>query len=135
MFFLYCSGDHRELHVLTHSFPTRRSSDLVSTQPCPGLVEFVERGELEGTPLRALLSQYVAPLLADGADTLVLGCTHYPFLRPVLSELVGPPVRLLDTGEAVARQPQRVLDGADLPAPTENNCTLEMGTKADTPKA
>ncbi len=86
----------------------------VITQPCPGLVEFVERGELEGPSLRALLRRYVAPLLADGADTLVLGCTHYPFLRSALRAVVGPEVFLLDTGEAVARQTQRVLQRESL---------------------
>lgn len=81
----------------------------VITQPCPGLVEFVERGELDSLALRAALRGFVEPLLAQGADTLVLGCTHYPFLRPMLSALVGPEVVLLDTGAAVARQTERVL--------------------------
>jgi glutamate racemase len=82
----------------------------VITQPCPGLVECVERGDLAGAEPRRLLQQYTAPLLAAGADTLVLGCTHYPFLRPLLGELVGPDVALLDTGAAVARQTRRVLE-------------------------
>lgn len=103
----------------------------VITQPCPGLVEFVERGELEGGPLRALLNQYVQPLLADGADTLVLGCTHYPFLRPALRELVGAKVCLLDTGEAVARQTQRVLEREGLLADTGGAGTLEWRTSGD----
>jgi glutamate racemase len=82
----------------------------VITQPCPGLVECVERGDLAGAEPRRLLKQYTAPLLAAGADTLVLGCTHYPFLRPLLGELVGSEVALLDTGAAVARQTRRVLE-------------------------
>ena len=81
------------------------------TQACPGLVEQVEAGALDGPVTEALLRQYVAPLLARGADTLVLGCTHYPFLRPALSRLVGPEVALIDTGAAVARQVVRVLGG------------------------
>jgi len=78
-------------------------------QPCPGLVTQVEAGDLDGPRTRELLQRYVAPLLARGADTLVLGCTHYPFLRPALLELVGPSVEVLDSGAAVARQLQRVL--------------------------
>ena len=78
------------------------------TQPCPGLVEQVEAGELCGPRTEALLRGYVEPLLARGADTLVLGCTHYPFLRPLLARLVGPAVTLIDTGAAVARQVGRV---------------------------
>jgi len=74
------------------------------TQPCPGLPEAVERGELDTPGTRALVGKYVAPLLARGADTLVLGCTHYPVLRPLIAEIAGPNVALIDTGEAVARR-------------------------------
>lgn len=80
------------------------------TQPCPGLVEQVEAGELDGPRTRALIEAYTAPLLAQGADVLVLGCTHYPFLAPLIREVVGPGIRLLDTGAAVARQVRRVLE-------------------------
>lgn len=82
----------------------------VITQPCPGLVEQVERGELDSAATRALVERYTAPLLAQGADVLVLGCTHYPFLRPLIQQVVGADVALLDTGEAVARQTRRVLE-------------------------
>jgi len=81
----------------------------VITQPCPGLVEQVERGDLQGAETRALVERYAQPLLAAGADVLVLGCTHYPFLRPLIAEVAGPGVVLLDTGAAVARQVERVL--------------------------
>lgn len=86
----------------------------VITQPCPGLVEFVERGELDGPVLRQLLWSFIEPLLKTGVDTLVLGCTHYPFLRPLIRELVGRHVAILDTGAAVARQTQRVLEREQL---------------------
>jgi glutamate racemase len=82
----------------------------VLTQPCPGLVEHIEAGDLGSAGIRALLEQYVEPLLERGADTLVLGCTHYPFLRPLLAELVGPEVALIDTGAAVARRTRELLD-------------------------
>ena len=81
----------------------------VITQPCPGLVECVERGELDTHATRALVARYVAPLLARGADTIVLGCTHYPFLQPLIAELAGPQVALIETGPAVARQLERRL--------------------------
>src|SRR5687767_14819539 len=81
----------------------------VLTQPCPGLVEQVEAGELMGPETRALLARYVEPLLRRNADTLVLGCTHYPFLRPLLAEVAGPDVALIDTGAAVARRTAQVL--------------------------
>jgi glutamate racemase len=84
----------------------------IVTQACPGLVEKVEAGELDSAATRALVARYTQPLIARGADTLVLGCTHYPFLKPVIEELVGPDVRLIDTGEAVARQVVRRLPSA-----------------------
>jgi glutamate racemase len=81
----------------------------ILTQPCPGLVEQVEMGDLDGPVTRALLWDYVEPLLRRGADTLVLGCTHYPFLRPAIADLVGAEVALIDTGAAVARRCEDVL--------------------------
>ncbi|HEY0664637.1 MAG TPA: glutamate racemase [Gallionella sp.] len=86
----------------------------IVTQGCPGLVEQVERGDLTGDLSRELVARYTAPLLARGADTLVLGCTHYPFLAPLIREVAGPDVVLVDTGEAVARQLLRRLQ--ELPA-------------------
>jgi glutamate racemase len=89
----------------------------IVTQGCPGLVEQIERGDLEGHETRALIERYTAPLLAAGADTLILGCTHYPFLSPLIAEIAGPTVALVDTGEAVARQLQRRIQ-EELPART-----------------
>lgn len=88
----------------------------VVTQPCPGLVECIEAGELQAAATRELLQRYVAPLLDEGCDTLILGCTHYPFLRPLLTTLLPPAVTLIDTGAAVARQLQRLLLRHDLAA-------------------
>jgi glutamate racemase len=81
----------------------------VLTQSCPGLVEQVEAGDLSGPHTIDLLRRYTAPLLAGGVDTIVLGCTHYPFLRGTLQGLLGPTVTLIDTAAAVARQTARVL--------------------------
>jgi len=81
----------------------------VVTQHCPGWVEAVERGELDTTATRQLVRSHVEPLLEQGADTLVLGCTHYPFLRPLIEEIAGANIPIIDTGEAVARQLKRRL--------------------------
>ncbi len=74
----------------------------VVTQGCVGLVECIERGELNGAVTRKLLEQYCQPLLDEGADTIVLGCTHYPFVKPLIRQIVGDGVTLIDTGAAVA---------------------------------
>ncbi len=86
----------------------------VVTEGCPGLVECIERGELAATETRRLLESYLKPLLDAKADTIVLGCTHYPFLRPLIEEIVGKEVVLVDTGAAVARQLQKRLSEKDL---------------------
>ena len=96
----------------------------VITQPVPGLVEHIEAADLDGPELRRKVESYVRPLLEAGADTIVLGSTHYVFLRPVLSEIAGPGVTLIDTGAAVARQLARVLNERALEAP--DNATSEQ---------
>ena len=93
----------------------RFASDVrVITQPCPGLVEQIEAGALTATATRELLWGWVQPLLAEGCDTLILGCTHYPFIKPLLRELLPANVSLIDTGAAVARQLRRVLAEREL---------------------
>ncbi|NWA05234.1 glutamate racemase [Pseudomonas gingeri] len=93
----------------------RFASDVrVVTQPCPGLVEMIEGGDLHSAALRQLLASYVEPLLTAGCDTIILGCTHYPFLRPLLLEMIPASISLIDTGAAVARQLQRLLEARDL---------------------
>lgn len=103
----------------------------VVTQPCPGLPEQVEAGELDTPTTRALLEQYTAPLLARGADTIVLGCTHYPFLRPLITDIVGPEIALIDTGAAVARQLGRVLERQELLTNSRLTGTEQFWTSAD----
>lgn len=82
----------------------------VYTQPCPGLVELVESGGFNKPEAEILLGRYLKPLLAREVDTIVLGCTHYPFLRPLVEKMVGADVVVIDTGKAVARQVERVLE-------------------------
>ncbi len=81
----------------------------VYTQPAPGLVELVENGELDTPVVEELLHQYLDPLLKKQIDTLVLGCTHYPFLWGTIQKICGPNVTVIDTGLAVAKQTVRVL--------------------------
>ncbi len=76
----------------------------VLEDPCPGLVEHIEAGEVDGPRVRAILQRAVEPMLRAGADVFVLGCTHYPFVEPALRALVGPQARILDPAPAVARR-------------------------------
>jgi glutamate racemase len=96
--------------VLFASLVARFGGDAtIHTQACPGLVEQVEAGRLNGAGTEALLRRCLEPLLAEGIDSLVLGCTHYPFLRPAIEGIVGPGVAIIDPAPAVARQVARVV--------------------------
>jgi glutamate racemase len=83
-------------------------------QACPGLVEQVEAGDLASNKTRALVEHYVVPLLEQSADTIVLGCTHYPFLAPLIQEIAGSSVAIIDPSAAIARELRRRLSSADL---------------------
>jgi len=87
----------------------------IVTQSCPGLVQLVENGDLHSIEARRLIERYTTPLLSRGIDTLILGCTHYPFLAPLIREIVGEQVMLIDTGNAVAKELKRRVEAA-LPA-------------------
>jgi glutamate racemase len=73
-------------------------------QACPGLVDQVEKGDLDGVETVALVAQYVQPLLLKNVDVLVLGCTHYPFLKPVIQQISGVNVKVIDSGTAIAKR-------------------------------
>lgn len=89
----------------------------VVAQPAPGLVERVEAGELSTAATRSLVEQYVKPLLENGADTIVLGCTHYPFLSAVIQDIAGASITVIDPAVAVARELRRRLAASGLLAP------------------
>jgi glutamate racemase len=95
----------------------RFSSDVkVIVQPVPGVVEHIEAADVDGPELRRMVEGYIRPMLDAGADTIVLGSTHYVFLKPLLAELAGPDVTLIETGEAVARRLGQVLEEKGLRA-------------------
>lgn len=106
-------------------------------QACPGLVTQIESGELESETTLALLSRYLQPIFATEADTIVLGCTHYPFLensiRSIVSKESPRPVQLIDTGVAIARQLQRLLEEHRLTSqqstPAPISCTTSGATE------
>lgn len=84
---------------------------------CPGFVELVESGEISGSRAVESVQEVLAPLAGSQVDRVVLGCTHYPFLRDVIAKAVGEGVEILDSGAAVARQVERVLKAQDLVRP------------------
>jgi glutamate racemase len=96
--------------ALYASVVERFASNVILIQnTCPGLVQQIERGETEGKETRGSLETALLPMLDQGIDTIVLGCTHYPFVIPLIKEIVGPDVRVIDPAPAVARQVARLL--------------------------
>jgi glutamate racemase len=89
----------------------------VVPQACPGLVERVEAGDLNGPETQAMVQACLRPLVDRGADTVVLGCTHYPFLADTIAAAAGPDVTIVDPSAAVARELRRRLDHDRLLAP------------------
>jgi glutamate racemase len=82
----------------------------VVAQPCAGLAEHIERGDLDGPATEQLLRGFVDPLLAAGADAIVLGCTHYPLVAHIVERIAGPGVAVIENGTAVAKEVVRQLE-------------------------
>ncbi|WKZ39099.1 MAG: glutamate racemase [Anaerolineales bacterium] len=81
---------------------------------CTGLVDQIEKGELDSPATRAILEDALLPMLEKNIDTVVLGCTHYPFVIPLIEQIVGGNVRVIDPAPAVAKQVKRLLDAGGM---------------------
>ena len=101
------------------------------TSTCPGLVAQIEAGRLDGPETRCILEDALHPMLERGIDTVVLGCTHYPFVIPLIQEIVGPSVRVIDPALAVARQVGRLLDARGLSHPEPEIGPIRFLTTGD----
>jgi glutamate racemase len=100
----------RAIHAL-------RPDARVDAQACPLFVPLVEEGWTDREATRLIANEYLAPLMRDHVDTLVLGCTHYPLLKPLLRDLLGPEVRLIDSAQETAAETGRLLHAQGLDAP------------------
>lgn len=100
----------------------------VYEDPCIGLVDLIESGELDSSRLEAKLHGYLDPLLAAGVDTIVLGCTHYPFVLSTIERITGTAVTVIDPAPAIARQTQRILQTHNRLAPADQNGRLQLLT-------
>lgn len=96
-----------------------------------GLVSLIEQGNVNAAETRDLLEKFINPMLAEGIDYLVLGCTHYPYLIPVLQELLPEHVKIIDSGEAVARQTKAVLEKYGLNNLSDNRAEHQFYTNGD----
>lgn len=97
----------------------------VYAEGCPGLVTLVEAGKLNGVEAAAEVKEAIRPLISQGVDVLVLGCTHFPALRPVIQEQAGPGVTIIDSGDAIARRTRSVLETENLTTPVTSQNASE----------
>ncbi len=99
---------------------------------CPGLVGEIEKGNLNGKETERILRQALEPMLQKGVDTVVMGCTHYPFVIPLIQKIAGPEVKVIDPAPAIARQVQRLLDSNNLLSPDQREKHIRFLTSGDT---
>ena len=100
------------------AFAAARDTEVIGVA-CPRFVDFVERGVTSGRQVLGLAEGYLEPLQRAEVDTLVLGCTHYPLLKPLLQRVMGPEVRLIDSGQATAAALETILTDKALQAPEQ----------------
>jgi glutamate racemase len=98
---------------------------------CPGLVQQIEQGNLDGAETRAILESALRPMLDRGIDTVVLGCTHYPFVIPLIERIVGQSVRVIDPAPSVARQVERLMDAAGTRNTSSGRGRVQVYTSGD----
>lgn len=121
----------KNFHLLREQVTTATNVRFL-LQACPGLATQIENAQLDSAATALLVQRFVTPLINQGADTLVLGCTHYPFVQPLIEQctahLTSKPIAIIDTGEAVARQLQRLLLQFDLRNTAQGSGTLTAFT-------
>ena len=98
---------------------------------CPGLVSEIEAGHLTGEETRSILEKALRPMLSQNIDTIVLGCTHYPFVIPLIQEITGPGVRVIDPAPAIARQTARILEEIGISQVAGYRGELQVFTSGD----
>lgn len=96
-----------------------------------GIVQLIESGELNSIGMKSLLEIYLKPMLDQNIDYLVLGCTHYPYLMPVLSKMLPGHIKIIDSGRAVANQTKVVLASLDLLNSSSENLKIELFSNSD----
>jgi glutamate racemase len=120
-------GTHATVSSRAYDDAFAAAVDLeILSRACPDFVDFVERGVTSGSAIMASAEEYLAPLKAAGVDTLVLGCTHYPLLIPVLKRMLGQKVRLVDSASTCAAHVKARLEQDGLLRTMKSKPSLEI---------
>ncbi|MBX3037753.1 MAG: glutamate racemase [Anaerolineales bacterium] len=118
--------------ALYASVVERFASDVeIFQDTCSGLVNQIEAGELDSEKTKKILDDALLPMLEKNIDTVVLGCTHYPFVIPLIEKIVGDNVRVIDPAPAVAKQVERLLNANGLRSSSNENAEVVFFTSGD----
>ncbi|RMA56680.1 glutamate racemase [Ulvibacter antarcticus] len=119
--------------ILFHKTSSAFSKEITMVEIVgEGLVQLIEAGKIESDEMTSLLLEYTAPMIKENIDYLVLGCSHYPYLIPQLQQLLPSNIKILDSGEPVARHTQNTLSSLRLLRKDTNAPTLRFYTNAET---
>ncbi len=99
------------------------SKPMIIEQIGEGLVDLIEKGKIHSKEMKLLLKKYLTPMINANADCIVLGCTHYPYLKKLIKNIVGDTIRIIDSGQAVATQTKKLLENHQLINSNEKECT------------
>jgi len=117
--------------LFSQTSSTYTHDQQVIEQVGEGLVKLIEEGKIESEEIKALLKEYLQPMIKANIDHLVLGCTHYPYLMPMLLDILPKHVKIIDSGEAVARQTKAVLEKHKLLNNEKSNSKNEFFTNGN----
>ena len=96
-----------------------------------GLVQLIENGDLDSPEMKELLESYLLPMVEKNIDYLVLGCSHYPYLIPQIKKIIPSTIKIIDSGEAVAKQTKKILEELQLLNPSKGNATQVFYTNSN----
>ncbi len=120
-----------KFHNLEHLYEDQAT---IFPLPCPGLMEYVERGILEGPELEQFLHGLLDPYLDKGITGIVLGCTHYPFVKDTIQKIAGPDVTMFDGSLGTAKELKRRIEEADLLQDNDHQGTVHFYNSSDNPE-
>jgi glutamate racemase len=103
----------------------------IFTNTCPGLVEAIEAGKLSNHSTKTILKEVLLPMIEKGVDTIVLGCTHFPFVVPAIKDIVGPNIGVIDPSPAIAKRVSSLLNKLDLIEKRSLNSDITYATSGE----
>lgn len=117
--------------ALFHENVSKHPNVTIIEQIGHGLVQLIENGDLDSLEMKELLENYLLPMVEKNIDYLVLGCSHYPYLIPQIKKIIPPSIKIIDSGEAVAKQTKKILEEQQLLNDSNNNASQIFYTNSN----